>query len=299
MRGFMRVSCVIPGICLGLLLAGCTSVRISQFAQFANAGQNYAKAVAVLTEKAGDAAVNADSLVLARVHKQLTPEARLETVHEHNQLLQERLTVLGDIRKHAELLKSYFQTLAALAESKAPASVGREAERFVQALARVSPELRQTVLGETWVQELTEQTVTVKVGFFRRCSLEKELKKHAALIEEELAVQERVLAEIAAQMKTDLEAGLEHLIAIEIVQKYQDGRQLPKVWTDRRRKILTDEASLRYADAATQAAGKLKTAFADLAGNRFHASSMTAVFDDLEKVLGMIDKLQTGMDKEG
>ena len=57
-------------------LGGCVTARVNQFARFAEAGVAYAEAIDSLTLAAANAAIEADSSVLARTRPRLPDDER-------------------------------------------------------------------------------------------------------------------------------------------------------------------------------------------------------------------------------
>src|SRR5216684_4413258 len=101
----------------------------SRTAWRAQVGTAYTKASQAVLDEAGTAAIEADSLIAQKGREGLrTADGRRQFIIGDNQELRKRLVLLGDIGRHGRLLQSYFETLAALADPKAPATLGTAAQ---------------------------------------------------------------------------------------------------------------------------------------------------------------------------
>lgn len=280
-------------IALGIILiCGCTSTRINHFQQFAEAGKAYSDAIAVLTDEAGKAAINADSLILMKTREHLTKKKRTDTVLEHNRLLKERLSLLADLRRHALLLKSYFVALSALASSDSPSGIGEAAKGVVNSLGELSDRIKNAKVGNLAVNDFTGSITSIIVANFQRSALENELELRAKIIEKELDLQQAAFSAISKQLKTDLEAVILDNEKREIVAKYRDNKPLPKDWAKKRQEILSSSISLASADAAADAAKSLKLAFVSLIENKFTITDIDSLIKDINEILTLIEKIE-------
>ena len=136
-------------------LPACTAARIDHFERFAEAGVAYAGAIDALTLEAAHAAIDADSAALARAREALSEPQRREAILEHNDLLKQRVALLGDLQRHADLLRDYFLVLGAMAGSDAPAGLSAAAEQVVLSLEVVSGRLRDARVGDVPVSDFS------------------------------------------------------------------------------------------------------------------------------------------------
>ena len=285
-------------ICLLFVLSGCGTARIRQFNQFAQAGRAYANAVAVLTEEAGDAAIDADSIALIKYRDVIPAAERSSTVIEHNRSLKETLQLLRDVRRHAMVLKSYFAALSSLAQTDVPSGIGTASEGLVDSLGTISERIKNAKVAEAGISEFTGSVAKMTVGQFQRAALEKELKKRAPIIERELDIQQAALQLIAAEMKIDLQAVIVNSETVEIVSKYKANKPLPPNWSKRRRQILRANASLTSLDAAADAAKNLKVSFVALVENRFQLSDVDSLIRDINEILTLVETMKGEQEKQ-
>jgi len=281
-----------------LVLGACSTARVNQFKQFAEAGIAYVEAVDALTREAAGASVNADSAVLARTRSALPQDVRARTVLEHNQLLKQRIGILADLRQHAGLLGAYFVSLGAMTDPDAPAEAGEAANQFVGSLTLVGHRLRAARVGDLTVDDFTRRVVEISVGEFRHQALERELRRRAAVIARELDLQRAAMQAIVAAMKTDLGVVLHHQEQVEVIDPFRGNAKLPKTWSKRRREILTASTAVASANVAATAALKLGEAFRALAENRFGAVEYLAVMAEIRRTLDLIAAIR-GIDEDG
>ena len=275
------------------LLSGCASVKINQFSRFAELGSAYSEAVTGLTKEAGNVAIDADSAALMKAREPLTPKDRGDTIIEHNKLLRERIWLLRDLRRHTQLLRSYFQALAALARSDEPSGIGAASEDVVKSLGKMSDRIKNAKVGALPVSEFIGPVVKITVAQFQRGALEKELRVRASFIERELDLQQAVLQAIAEQMRTDLEVLQTREEALEVVDPFRAAtNSLPSDWTKRRKEVLNAYVSLDAVDAGAELARNLKLSFLALVENRLDLSDVEILFGDINEILTLIEDIQ-------
>jgi len=281
-----------------LVLAACSTARVNQFKQFAEAGIAYVEAVDALTREAAGASVNADSAILARTRSAVPQDDRARTVLEHNQLLKQRIEILADLRQHAGLLGAYFVSLGAMTDPDAPAEVGDAAAQFVESLGAVGGRLRTARVGDLAVDDFTGTVVEIAVANFRQAQLERELRLRAPILARELDLQHAAMRVVVEAMATDIGVVLRHEEQSDVVDPFRGNAKLPKTWAKRRREILIATTAVASADAAAVAALKLGEAFAALAENRFGAVEYLAVMGEIRRTLDLIAAVR-GIDEDG
>jgi hypothetical protein len=275
-----------------LLFSSCATARLNYFKQFSHAGIAYSDAVGVLLDKAGTAAIDTDSMVLTKARPQLSLEEKKAAIVEQNRLLRERLDLLGGVKRHARLLRSYFEALGTLAESDAPSGIGTAAEGVVRAMGRLHPKIENAKVGATPVSNFIGSVTNIAVAHFKVAALESELKMRAATIERELDLQQAALSAIAEELRTDLTAQLQQQESKEVVLPYVKDDPLPDDWAKRRREALRAHVSLASADAAADAAGKLKITFVALSEGRYEFVDVPALIDDINEIIALMEEVK-------
>ncbi|MHC4219203.1 MAG: hypothetical protein ACYSU7_12195 [Planctomycetota bacterium] len=271
-------------------LPACTTARIGQFERFAEAGVAYAGAIDALSLEAANAAIDADSAVLARARGGLTGAERARTVLEHNDLLRQRVVLMRDLQRHAALLQGYFLGLAALAESDAPDRIAAETESLAESIEALSARIRNESVGGEPIGDLAGAAAGITVARFQREALERELRARAAFLEQELDLQRVAMEAIADELRTDLAVILGQQELEEVVEPYRSSSaNLPRTWAKRRREILAATTAADSVAAAASAAAALKRSFRALAENRYTVADYRAVLSDVNAIITLIE----------
>jgi hypothetical protein len=275
------------------LLSGCASAKTNQFSRFAELGCAYSEAVTGLTKEAGNVAIDADSAALIKARENIPLNERGKTIIAQDKLLRERIGLLRDLRRHTQLLRSYFQALAALARSDEPSGIGAASEGVVKSLGKMSDRIKNAKVGALPVSEFTGPVAKITVAQFQRGALEKELRERAPIIERELDLQQAALQAMAEQMRTDLEVLQAREEALEVVDPFRATKDsLPSDWTKRRKELLNTHVCLDSVDAAAALARNLKLSFLALVENRLDLSDVEMMFGDINEILTLVEDIQ-------
>jgi hypothetical protein len=285
----------LPALALALAAvggpAGCTTARVDQFQRFAEAGVAYAGAIDALAGEAVNASIDADSAVLIRTREPLSETERRDTVLEHDTLLKERAALLGDIRRHAALLRAYFVALAQLAESDAPAAIALEAEALAESIDRLGAQIGDQSVGGERIGDLAGSAAGIVVGGFRAGALERELRARAPMLQRELELQRAAMQAIADEMQADLEAIINQQELTEVIDPYRSSGSLPRTWARRRREILAAAPAAESVDAAATAAAALGQAFQALVERRYTLADSRAVLADVNAIVTLLERI--------
>jgi hypothetical protein len=274
-----------------LMLFSCAA-RTNHFKQFSQAGVAYSNAVTVLIDESGSTAIDVDSMVLVKARSSRSVTDRGNDILEHNKLLKERLVLLGDLKRHARLLRSYFEALGALAESDKPSQIGTAAEGVVQALGKLHPSIENAKVGELPVSGFVGSVTKITVAHFRARALEDELKKRGQTIEGELELQQAALRALAQQMRTELQAMIQQQESGEVVIPFAKDAPLPESWSNDRKEILQSQLSLASVDAAADAATKLKVAFVALGEGRFQLVDVPTLVGEINEIVALVESIE-------
>ena len=288
MRHSLRLIAV-SALCL--ILASC-AVRTNQFKQFSQAGVAYSNAVTVLIDESGSTAIDTDSMVLVKTRSSRAVADRGDDILQHNKLLKDRLALLGDLKRHARLLRTYFEALGALAESDKPSQIGTAAEGVVQALGKLHPSIANAKVGELPVASFVGSVTKIAVAHFRAAALEDELKKRGQTIEGELELQQAALRALAQQMRTDLQAMIQQQESAQVVIPFAKDGPLPESWSSDRKDILQSQMSLTSVDAAADTATKLKIAFVALSEGRFQLVDVPTLVGEINEIVALVESIE-------
>lgn len=272
--------------------ASCARARINQFQGLSQAGTAYAKAVGALLDQAGATAIDTDTLLLVKDRDAFPVQERGPQILARNKLMKERLAILGDLKRHAQLLQSYFEAVGALAGSNAPSGIGGAAEGVVKSLGALHPSIQGATVGKLAVSSFVGSVAQIVVAHFQAAALEQELKKNAQAIERELDLQEAALKAVAETLRTDLQVQLNQRETEDVALPFASADPLPAAWPQRRKDTLQAGLSPGSAAAAADAAGKLKLSFIALAEGRAQAVDVPAMVSDINNILTLIEKVR-------
>ena len=290
---------IVVGLVAVLVLSqACASARVSQFRTFASAGTAYSEAANRVTGEAGILIVDESSDTLVLTRDTVTQERREAEIKRRNESDREFLLILRDIRRHNLLLRDYFAALAALAESEAPAQIGKSASDLAGALGTLHPAIENASINGTPVKSLIQPAVQLAVAQFQQHQLEAELRARAPAIERELALQEAAMKAVADGMQGRLKALLASRESTAVVLPYVDvgspgapRHALPKRWKKDRREVLTASSSVESVTAASDAAEKLRNAFGRLVSGQLSVEEIQLVLQDVGRALELVELL--------
>ncbi|MCI5226862.1 MAG: hypothetical protein D3918_09440 [Candidatus Electrothrix sp. AX2] len=275
----------------GLLLIGCATHQQSEYAAFAQAGSKYSHAIDNVLVAAGQAQVDNTSWRLVEFNRKF-PVSDEEYQKQTNVDL-ERLTVIRDLRSHAQELAKYFGQLNSLATSDAPERTSTSIDGVVNNLNVLSSTLR-TSTPEAF-SSLTPLAEIVVEGRIRKV-LREELEKRKDIIREELRVQEVIL--------NFLKKDIAHLLALSkdlkertlVLEPLQTGSPLaqPEEWVKKRRKVMYLQEQVEELSAAQNLAGNMSKTFnALLSGNKDAVTKINILLDDIENILKVADTIKS------
>ena len=288
----LRKSILLSLLVAMALLSGCSTHRINQFENFAKAGKGYTEAIVVLSEEAGNAAIDTDSHLLIKDRDSFDETERTSEYSKRTKALKELLSELRKFRKHSDLLKKYFLSLETLATSDAPSGISESAGNLVEELQKVSPALKEATIGEATVKDCATKAVSISVAIFQQKALEKELKANAKTIERELDLQHAFLSALSIELEADLNDLIKIKEYQEVAKPYKEGAKLPEDWVKNRRELLSSVVMMSSVDNAKKAAKELKKTFVALAENKIQPGDFENLFADINSILDLIELVQ-------
>jgi hypothetical protein len=293
---------VIAVVALSFLLQACGTARTTQFASFAKAGVTYADAVPPLLEDAIASSLGADTIVLRQARPQLARADRIKRLSESSRALRARIALFDDFRQHTGLLRAYFVALGNIAASDADTGLGDVTTSIVTNLGKLSPRLKDAKVRvgttEVPVADFTGQAVKLAVAAYQSAVLERELKRHAPLIERELDLQHALIRAVVEAMKSDFQLELNEAETNLVYRPYVNEGQLPDNWNDRRLEIFRKQADMRRAEAAASAAKNLHISFVALVENRLDAAGVSLLLNDVNNLVVFLERFRDTKAKE-
>lgn len=292
----------VMALVLTMVMVGCTSTaRVTHFRQFAESGDQFVQAIDHVLDEAGTAAIDADSagMLAARdlmvqgaggqIDNALSKQLRDEIVAANDDL-QAYLNTLNDIRRHSLLLRSYFQALAALAESDGPSAIGSAAGELARSLEETSGRLLTSV-GNMATDDFVENITRLVVNDSRRRALDEELRQRGPTIDRELQVLGWAIDVITESMESDLRAMLNRRGVDEVIDPFTSG-SVPSSWAKRRREhLMSKAATSKTAAAASQAAASLRLTFVALVEGRETSTDITLLLRDINELVALAETI--------
>lgn len=250
---------------VGLLAAGCGSARAGRFEAFARAGHHYSAVRNSFLEQSLETAIARDTMELRLgAEDEDDPAARLSLLKEHDEGMRERMEIIRDLERHAQVRDLYFSALADLAGAKGTARAGQAANALAGQIASLTGAMSQRTLFGRPVNQLIGQVTGATVASFRNKALERHLQNHAATIERELALEEGLLSLLSKIMMEDLTALHQARRRDQLNAPLLREEPLPTGWNATREQLLLAEFDMGKLEAARQAATELRQAYRQL-----------------------------------
>jgi hypothetical protein len=280
-------------VALGLLAtAGCAGHRTEDAGRLADAGVAFADSVPAVIDESFALAVTANSIVLTDNRAELTEEERSTTLQKHDELLLQRLDVLRDLKRHAQLLRSYFMALGALAQSDAATEVSDATKNLVDRLSGVGLDLSKKKIAGVAIADVIQPAVEFGVAAYQNIAIRHELEKRGHVIERELELERAALTAIGDQMMADKDAQIEHDVRAPLFTEYVTGTSLPSNWNERRIAAYRQTIDLKSLEAAANAAENLHQSWIAFSENRLDEASLLRLLKDVDEMLTLADKLK-------
>jgi hypothetical protein len=289
--------------------SGCTTARIEGTEAFARAGIQFSEVLPAVLDVSLEAKVRANSLTLEatrqlwecadEVGRPLRADAltacrserreRLrEALADDTRHLEQRVAALRGVRRHAGVLRSYFQALSSLASSDAPEEIGAATGQLVDQAFALRQQIAHTAdLPD--LEDVPERLAAITLGAFRSGALREALEQTESAIRAELAFQRRLLASLAAQTAADRRVLFDQRDSIEITNAFLAEAALPADWPERRLAALRRTLDLGAVEKAEQASRVLGAAFEALVQNRLDAQSLAGLIRDLDELVTLAE----------
>jgi hypothetical protein len=291
----IREPLIISLISLTITSCGAT---LAEYQRFANAGKSYAGAMDGLLATSGNLFVEANSEALIDNDLQDPAKDRLAYA-DANGNVDSWLKLVGQARKHTDLLKRYFIALENLATSDAPQKSREATEKIFVQLNTVGALLQPSLLANPLVSEeaskaystIPELIIATKI----RGDLRAEIEARKEAIFKELLTQELTQKLLGRQIRKNL----------ILIQAIKDRRTVkkeyiapvpvlsPQAWIDQRSAIRRMTLSIDALDTASDASQKFKEAFVELVDDRLTIARANSLLDDVEALLKTVKDLQT------
>lgn len=278
---------------LGLLLgSACVSVRARHARDAGTAGAEWAKATDAVLRFAEETAVDADSARALSEAQGLPKDSRREVLEKHGNIAAV-VTDLQRLRRHARLLGRYFEHLHDLSDDATDKSAEEATGRAADALVTLGQEVSGTKLLTAADRDAISRTVAFTARAGREAALSRELARRGDTIARELELERAVLDAVRRMVSADAATIRELGLARDVVRPYVENRvEDPPGWiASRRGYVLPPDPSEALA-TASDAASRLKTAWAALVEGRYDGAAWSAIAADSEALISWVKLVQ-------
>jgi hypothetical protein len=282
----------LSAIVSSFLLVGCEAAE--EYERIAQAGNDYINAVNSLLDTSANIRIDSTSEFL--IHTDSLAGINQETYNEISQTDLEWLMLLGQVRQHNQLLAEYFTLLGELATSDSPENSRSSIDNVVASLEEIGASLSDDV--RTVVGPITQLVVSGQI----RGALRDELEQRKDVIQEQLLLQEQLLELLTRQISEDLRQirifQEDRLIEPSILSDTPISVGQQERWINERRRILLLQTTSDKLVAAKDASREFRNLFEDLVEGRLTTQRINFFLDDIDEILRIIESTQDSQDTE-
>jgi hypothetical protein len=275
-------------VALCLVAAGCYSQK--RYAGLADLGSAYAGALDRLLVLAGTVSVDATSERLLQ-DREIAPQT-VKSYQKLSDIDVKQLAIIDDLRKHVQLLATYFGLLKQLAASDASDQATKSLDATASSVSTLGKRLRENdmALGADLFTTLTKIAVAGAV----RGALRTELARHGDTIRTELNTEKVLLAALSGDIQHALATTREirearsvigPFVATEPIKNYDE-------WIASRKAVLNMNSPAAELAAASTALGRLREAFEGLMSGKLDDDQIRAVEGDFKAVMALTDTVK-------
>lgn len=280
------------GAAFVLIVAACAPAHTTETAdRLADAGIVYTDAVPSVIDESFQLAVSVDSLQLQLAKPDIDRASRAARLKESDRLLEARLKILRDLKRHVALLRSYFAALKSLSESDAAPGLVGTTKGLIDRMAELRPAIADASFAGRPVKSLVGPAITLAVGAYQSAALRDELSAHGAAIERELDLERAALGAIGQQMTADLDILVQIRERNPIAEAYLRDGPLPSDWSARRAAAFQTTVRSDNLDAARKAAAALHDSWVALVEGRLGEGGVALLLRDVASLKTLVDEL--------
>ncbi len=277
---------------MSTLLISC-GASLEEYQKFASAGKKYASAIDTLLVTSGNHFIDANSEILLRSDLQ-EPGKDLVEYKNITELDDRWLVLIGNMRQHSDLIKSYFIAVENLSTSTNPDEAKQSTEKIFTKLNAASNAIKGSPLVSDKIGSALSSIPQIILNQKIKGILREELVKRKEAIYKELVLQDLVLKLLTIQLKNNS----------MIIRDSKDNRTTlpsytskipvsnPDDWIESRRNIRKITLSIEALDSSIQASEEFKEAFKLLLEDKFTIARANALLSDVESLLKVVDDLK-------
>src|SRR5215471_4502932 len=278
-------------LCLSAACAS-TTATIPHAKRLASAGVAYGKAADALIGATEETSVDADSARLLSEAQGLSREDRRALLEKHAGTA-DLVAELERLRKHARLLTRYFEALGNLADDSVDTEAGTRIDSVADALNSAGQALSGSKLLSPAETDALSKGGRLVVRAVRSQALTRELTRRADAIDRELRLQKAMLDALRRKVQTDLASintlGSER----DITRPFLDSIIADeRAWIALRRSYLLSPRKVEALSEASDAASKLRSAWAAFVEGKFDEPARAALLADLDSILAFAESVK-------
>jgi hypothetical protein len=215
--------------------------------------------------------------------------AKLEQSDKH---LETRLKILRDLKRHANLLRSYFIAIKAITQTDAASGITDATKSLVEKMSKLEPKIAEAAIGDTSVADFIEPSVKLAVAGYQNTVLRQELSARANAIDGEIGLQEAALRALYEQMRTDKE--LEILVEVKnpIFSAYTGAGKLPSNWSKQRVDAFKLIIEIDSYENAVKAAKALRQSWQAFAEDRLDSATLLDLTQLIQEMVALAEKIK-------
>jgi hypothetical protein len=296
MRAAGRHIALMVVLLLSAALAGCASSQrqVGQAGALGDAGVAFADAMPKLYDAFFLLAVQVDSLELAQQRPaERDTEVLLQALDDSNADFKNTIGIIGDLKRHNMLLKSYFVAFRDLASAETGGEIPGAAKKAVENLSAVGTQITgENFLGNN-LSTLIEPVAAYAVTVAKAAALRAEFEARGAVINREIAIQEEAISIVAQRMIADRERILIETTGNPLTEEFTTNfdRPLADDWWRRRADYLKLVIEVDEVTRAESAVRNLRIAWESMAAGRDQAATVDDILADLAAVTAFSEKV--------
>lgn len=273
---------------LAFLASGCaTSATTSRVKEVASSGVAYGNALEGLLASTEQTAVDASSArALSQGQGVKTTTTRARILEGQDKAIEPLLSDFEKLRRHARLLRRYFQSLSELADNAADESAARAVAGSAQALEKLGKELESSVSLSSEVRDGLSKVTALVVQGVREQAISNELSARASVIDKQLAIEKELLLALRDKLKSDsrdiYDLGVKAPFESDTVRDSKD-------WMLQRRTYLLVDRKIEAFERARDAASRLRAAWRAYVEGKAAGPSLTDLLNDVDTAVALAE----------
>ncbi len=279
----------------------CTQ-HIKEGQDFSNVGIRYADAMTELIEFTTDTVIDDDSdnllytLQLTSLADKDEEKALLEKrLKEHDENIKSLVTTLGRFRGYTATLKTYFLNLQALSGSNAPESAALAVAELSASINHANRTLLEAEKLAVTAEE--REAFGALAGLaakgVKSVKLSTALKRDAPVIEEQLLLQEKLLARLAGILKHSAMKAYINDRKEKVLKPYKNKKiNNPSSWKKERKELIKSTFFVNSLDRATKTARQMRLVWGYMVEGDTDLESIGSLISDINEMTAALHQLK-------